>query len=282
MSMMLDWASPAAISGYVEIWRNTLSGILRSRVLYLIVFLTIVIVAFSISPFLTIRMATEAGEALTALRLQAQSVGNIFIFWAQATFGLALFLGATAISSEVKAKTIVAVLAKPIDRWSFFVAKWFGLQTFLLAFFSVGILVVATVIVVFHAHVYTLFWLGVAKSFLTVMILGTAAMALATVASPVFSGGLIVLLSMLSGLAGVFLDNPSVVVSTLSKGLLLLMPASMPASMPDNLLAEGFSSEPLNPEWSLYFQVLVENAGYTLVLLGLACVVFSSRELRLK
>jgi len=52
--------------------------------------------------------------------------------------------------------------------------------------------------------------------------------------------------------------------------------------MPRDLLAQGFSSEPLNPEWSLYFQVMFENAGFALVLLGLACVIFSSRELRLK
>lgn len=278
MSTVPEMASPRAMRGYLEITRNTLSIILRSKVLYLVLFLTVVIAALSVLPFLMIQMASEAGEAETVRGMQEQSVVGIFGFWSAATSALALFLGATAISSEVKAKTIVTVLSKPVDRWKFLVAKWVGIETFLLAFFAVGILVVATVILVFEAHVSTLFWLGVARGFLTVMILSTAALALSTVASPVFSGGLPILLSMVSEFAAMYSDGSTAVVRIVTKAFFLLMPAPMPR----DLLAQGFSSEPLNPEWSLYFQVMLENAGYSLVLLGLACFFFSSRELRLK
>ena len=128
-------ASTQAVSGYAEIVRNTVSGILRSKVLYIILFLTIIIAAVSILPILYFQMASEAGEIDTAISLTSQTMGSIIGLWTTATYMLALFLGATAISSEVKTKTIVTVLSKPVDRWKFLLAKWVGIQAFLLFFF---------------------------------------------------------------------------------------------------------------------------------------------------
>ncbi len=263
---------------YLEISRNTVSSILRSKVLYVLLFLAILVGLFSILPFMIMQMASEAGEADALRRIQEQSVTYIFGMWSLATFSFALFLGATAISSEVKAKTIVTVLAKPIDRWRFLLAKWLGIETFLLAFFAAGVLIVAIVVLVFEAHVSTLFWVGLVRSFISVTILGASALALSTVASPVFSGGLPILFSMLTGFSTMAMDHPSPVLRTVARGFYLLMPAPMPG----NLISQGFDAEPLDPDWGLYGQVLLENACYALVLLGLACAVFNARELRLK
>jgi ABC-type transport system involved in multi-copper enzyme maturation permease subunit len=267
-----------ALKGYVEIARNTVSAIVRSKVLYLVVFLTIVIIAISITPLLIVQMASEAGEVEAAVSMTTQTVGNIVGLWVTATYALALFLGASAISSEVKAKTIVTVLAKPVERWRFLLAKWVGMEAFLFVFFVIGVIVATLIIQLFDAQISLLFWVGVAQNFLIVTILGTAALALSTVSSPVFAGGLPILISILAGFARIGTEAVDLWVRLISKTVYFLLPASMPA----NLVADSFRIQPLDPDWGLYGQVLLENGGYALVLLALGCVVFQSRELRLK
>ena len=271
-------ASTQAVSGYAEIVRNTVSGILRSKVLYIILFLTIIIAAVSILPILYFQMASEAGEIDTAISLTSQTMGSIIGLWTTATYMLALFLGATAISSEVKTKTIVTVLSKPVDRWKFLLAKWVGIQAFLLFFFLVGMVLAVVIIQFFEAETSLLFWVGVAQSFLKVTILSALALSLATISTPVLSGALPILISILGPYARLGMEDSALWVRLLSKGFYLLLPASMPR----NLLEQSFSMTPLDPDWGLYGLIILENAGFAAVLVGLGCFIFSTRELPLK
>lgn len=267
-----------ALRSYLEIARNTISAIVRSKVLYIVVFLTIVVVAVSILPLLVVQMASEAGEMEAAVSMTTRTVGNIVGLWVTATYGLALFLGATAISTEIKAKTIVTVLSKPVDRWRFLFAKWAGLEAFLFVFFTIGVVVSTIIVGLFDAEITALFWVGVARNFLMVTILGATALALSTVFSPIIAGGLPIVISILNGFVQLGLDASSFWVRSLSKTVYFFLPASMPG----DLLADNFSIQPLEPDWALYSQVLLENAGYAAVILALACIVFHARELRLK
>jgi ABC-type transport system involved in multi-copper enzyme maturation permease subunit len=271
-------ASAIPIRRYGEIVRNTISAILRSKVLYLLLFLSIVIFAISLLPLMVAQMAMEAGESEAALSVTTTAVGNVVGFWVTAAHMFALFLGATAISSEIKTKTIVTILSKPVDRWRFLAAKWVGIEVFLLVFFIVGMAAASLIVRLFDAETTPLFWVGVADGFFKVTIMGTAALALSTISTPVFAGGLPILISILSGLTSFGVEDPSFWLRTLSKAVYFLLPASMPG----NLLAESFNVQPLDPDWGLYGQVLLENAGYAFVLLALACIIFQKRELRLK
>ena len=263
---------------YLEIVRNTLIGILRSRVLYVVLFLTAIIAATSVLPFMLLEMASEAGEGEAVEMMKSQSIISIFGLWSTAAYAMALFMGATAVSSEVKNKTIVTVLSKPVERWKYLVANWLGIEIFLLLFLASGILVVTAALQVFDAQVTMLFWVGTARTFLTVTILATAALALATVATPVFAACLPILLSILGSLVELGSDDPSIWIRSAARGFYLLMPAAMPG----NLLGQGISSEAIHPEWGLYVQVMAENTCYALVLLTFGCLIFSTRELDLK
>ena len=83
---------------------------------------------------------------------------------------------------------------------------------------------------------------------------------------------------MLGGFIAEALNDPSAWRRIPATGFHLLMPAKMPT----DLLSLSFRMDLLNPEYGLYFQVLAENALYAVVLLVLACVVFSRRELALR
>ena len=83
---------------------------------------------------------------------------------------------------------------------------------------------------------------------------------------------------MLSSVATQLGEYPATLVRVGAQAVHLLVPAKMP----ENLLAEGFSQDLLNPEYGIYVQVLIENALYGLMLLTLGCVAFGYREIRLK
>ncbi len=263
---------------YREIWKNTLVGIVRSKVFYVGLFLTVIVAALSVMPYLMMQMASRAGETDAVVQFQAQSLLLTIGLWSAATTGLGLFIGATLISSEVKTKTIVTVLAKPLDRSRFLVAKWLGMETFLLAFLAAGVLVAVVAILAFGAQVSVPFWLGVLRSYLGVVIASSAAMALATVTSPVFAAGVPILLAMLGGFMSMADRSPFAGLRALSTAFHLLMPASFT----QNIMAMGLDREPIALDLGLVVQVLVENAGYALVLVLLASLVFRSRELRLR
>ncbi len=90
-------ASTPAVSGYAEIVRNTVSGILRSKVLYVILFLTIIIGVLSILPILYFQMASEAGEINAALSLTSQTMGTII---GSNVFNILAIMGVAAAASS--------------------------------------------------------------------------------------------------------------------------------------------------------------------------------------
>jgi ABC-type transport system involved in multi-copper enzyme maturation permease subunit len=266
------------MSSIVDIAANTLRIIIRNKVLYLVVFLLILIMAFAIMPIAIIRMAAESDQQELARQMQVTLVVGLFGLWIAVTQAIAIFLGATAVSSEVRARTIVTLLSKPVERWRFLFGKWLGNQVALLLFFGVGVAISTAMFLGFDMWPSGLFWIGVARSFLVVMILGGLALLFSTFTSAVFAGGATVLLGILTGLIARAVDAPFVWARWPARGYYFLAPASPPG----NLLQQGFAADLLDPEYALYAGVLFENLWYALALIVLACVVFTRREVQVR
>src|SRR5436190_20537493 len=84
---------------------------LHRRVLYLVLILALIVIAAMSTEMLYVRMARQAGEAEAVAAVGRNFFQQILGIWDSAAFFLALFLGAVAISSELKSKTIVTVLS---------------------------------------------------------------------------------------------------------------------------------------------------------------------------
>jgi ABC-type transport system involved in multi-copper enzyme maturation permease subunit len=262
----------------LPIMRTTIGAILRMKLLYVALILVVLISAISVVPYAMMQLATEAGEATMAQSLRSSLIMSAFSMWAVVTMGFGLYLGSSAISSEVKAKTIVTVLSKPVERWEFLFAKWLGIQVFALSFFVVGIVFTSLLLVMIDAHVSPAFWLGAAQMFIQVMLVSTSCIALGTIVSPLVAGAVPVVLSILHTVSAQFLEHPLALIRLPAQAFQLLMPAGMP----DNLITQGLDRDVLDPEYGTYLQVLLENGLYVFFILLFAFVVFGSRELRLK
>jgi len=241
-----------------DISKNTFNIILRHKVLYLAAFLLVLVVFFMVMPLAIMEMAADAGEADLVGQMQIQFLTGIYGFWYSVTAAMGIFLGATAISSEAKARTIVTVLSKPVDRWRFLVGKWVGTEVFLSLFLSIGVLLTLGLLSLLDMNPSVPFWLGVLHTFVKVMVISSLALLLGSVGSPVFAGGACVLLGMITNILLRGVDLPWTSVRLLVRGYYFLAPAQMPG----NLLSEGLSVELLNPEYGIYVAVIVENIVY--------------------
>src|SRR5437870_193826 len=107
---------------------TTVRGILRPRnLLWLILLLGLVLPSLFIGPLHVRQAALAAGETEAATSILASAATQCFSLATQTFMIVGLLLGLSAVSTESKQRTIVTVLARPIERWQFVAGKWLGL-----------------------------------------------------------------------------------------------------------------------------------------------------------
>jgi ABC-type transport system involved in multi-copper enzyme maturation permease subunit len=207
----------------------TLREASRRRVLFALAGLTVVLLVLSGWGFS--RLAAESGgPTLTSgeERLTASIVLNLVMFGFSliAALGTAFLAGPT-LAGETESGIALAVLARPVRRWSFLLGKWLGLVAF-----GSGFVVVAGLAQCLVVRQTTDYWppepvLALALLAAQTIVLLTLAMLLSTAVSPMASGVVTVGLFGATWIAGVVggigesLDNDAVArVGSISRMLL--------------------------------------------------------------
>jgi len=256
---------------------NTFRDVLHKRVVYVAVFLAVVGILVMLTPLAFLRMAKEAGESKVAEQVGASLVLGVLNMWSSGATLIGLFVGATAVSAEVKSKTIVTVLARPVGRAEYLLGKWLGIQLFVLLFVGVGAVAGCAAVHYFQVQPSGLFPLAIGELFVDAVFFCALSVALGAIMPPVAAGAGTVFAQLMPSLARPFLADPRPLVSWLALAGYYVGPAQMPVS----LLGHSFAKELLNPSYGLYAQVLVENVLYAAAVMVVACGVFARREVRL-
>jgi Cu-processing system permease protein len=251
---------------------------LHRRVLYVVLVLALLIIAAMASQMIYVRMAVRAGEMETVAKMATDFFQQILGTWDFATVFLALFLGAVAISSELKSKTIVTVLSRPIARSTYLVGRWLGVLLFLWGFLVVGVIGAITWGAFFNLKYAPIFWLGVVNLFVRATFLSGVSVGLSVILPPVLAGAVTFLLTILPLIVRDTMGHPRWILRSLATAGYYLAPAHMPV----DLVGDSFSKEMVDPKYALYSQVMVENLLYAGAILLLACLIFKRRELRLR
>jgi ABC-type transport system involved in multi-copper enzyme maturation permease subunit len=255
---------------------NAFQEVLRKRVLYVAAILIVLVAIIIFSQIKLLEMAGEAGESTGGI--SGNFVQQTLGLWNFAASLLALFLRAVGLSSEITAKTIVHILSRPVDRTVYLAGRWLGVLAFLWAFELLGISLSLLIARIFDVHFAPIFWAGCAEVFVNVAFLSGISLGLSVVIPPVLAGSCAFLLTIVSGFLGDTLHHPQWILRILANAAYYLLPARMP----EDLIAESFQKELLHPNFALYFQIMAENLGYTVVVFAIACVIFARRELRLR
>jgi ABC-type transport system involved in multi-copper enzyme maturation permease subunit len=251
---------------------------IRRRVFYIVLLLALLIVVSVSSQMIFLRMARQAGETAVIEQLRAGLVRDILQPWSQAGLFLALFLGATGISSEISGQTIVHIFSRPVSHFVYLLGRWFGLLIFLWVFLFCGImggLIAALCLQVSYAPAL---WLAFAEMFVTVTFFSGVALGFSVTMPPALAGAGTVLVALLPLMARGALSNPRPVLHALALAAYYLGPARMP----DDLLDLSFDKGALHLRIGLDLLVLGENLLYAVAVFAIAILIFRRRELPLR
>lgn len=257
---------------------NAWEGALRRKVIYILLFLALLFAAQALYGLAYMEMAATAGETEMLAQMRGQIILSLFgmmEFW---SLVLAVFLGSVAVSSEIRNRTIVSVLSRPVERWQFFFAKWLGTLAFIAMFLGAGTLVGVGLCWYWELYPSVLFVFGIAERFVQLGVLSGVSLALSTCLNPVLAGGGTLVLFYASYLTGAFAHYPRGVLKVVADVGYFLAPARMP----DDLLESGLIKGVLDPNYGLYGAVLAENALYALAAIVAGALVFQRREIALK
>jgi ABC-type transport system involved in multi-copper enzyme maturation permease subunit len=251
---------------------------LHRRVLYLVLILVLIVIAAMSTEMLYVRMARKAGEEEAVAKMAQNFFQQVIGIWDFAAFFLALFLGAVAVSSELKSKTIVTVLSRPVPRWIYLLGRWLGVLLFLWAFLLVGVLGALLWGAFFGLHYSAVFWLGIAELFVKATFLSGVSLGLSTILPPAGAGAVTFVITILPLMVNNAMTHPRWILRSLATAAYYLAPAHLPV----DLISDSFNKQMMDPKYFLYAQVLAENFLYTGAVLLLACFVFKRRELHLR
>lgn len=182
------------------------------------------------------------------------------------------------LSSETSARTIVNVLSRPVERWTYLTGRWLGILGFLWMFQVLGITIGLGLAIGLDARFTPMLWFERVGMLVHAALLSGVSLGLSVVLPPVVSGVIAFLLPVLPGIAGLLLGNPSWFVRLPMPGIYYVPPAVMPV----DLIGDSFSKEFMEPQYGLCARVLAENLLYAIAGFALACVVFGRREVTLR
>ncbi len=264
----------------MKIWTlaaNTFRAFLRDKVIivFLILFGCVVLLMFT--PLLAVKAfrGTNAQEVQT---LMFTLVAGMTGFVSGCGSLLAAWLGADSVASEMKSGTILAIMARPVERWQFLLGKYCGVMLLMAAY---------TVLTI--GLTYLLLWLGglhaagsqwelAVYPLVRYAVYAAIAMLLVTFMHPVVAWAITVIVAVLAGIVA-----PTYVLSSLwkpwiRKPLYAILPSTGLLSEDRFLALTQSSLKPMT--WLNHLTALAYGLDYALVCLLLAMWSFHYRSLR--
>jgi len=253
---------------------NAFREVIHQRVTYSVIVLAILLALASLAPMASVHMASEAGETQVAERMSAGLLSQLLGFWRFAAMLMGVSLGARAVSEEVRSKTIVTVLARPVTRTEFLFGKFLGIQTFIAAVVALGIVGGCAMAWNFGISLPLLFWFAAAEMFVDALLPCAVSIALGAFIPRGVAMIAALCLRSMGSFAKLFMNASFGVIASAIYYL-------SPAAMPIGLLDASFGKHLLEPQYGLYAAVLTENLLYTGAVILLAALLLSHREVKL-
>jgi ABC-type transport system involved in multi-copper enzyme maturation permease subunit len=185
----------------MKIWAialSTLGTFLRNRLLIVFGIVFVCTVLLMMTPLLGMKAMAGMGQAQQAQTMVLDLVSAIMALVSGTGSLLAAWCAADSVSSELKSGTILAVMARPVNRWEFLLGKYLGV-----------VILMSVYVTMMYGLSWLLAWIGGAQLHSTTWVLfayplvryaiyGAIALALVTVLHPVMTMGIIVFLAVLA------------------------------------------------------------------------------------
>lgn len=253
---------------------NTIRELAAKKTVYLLLFAVFFVVAAVGTEFYSIfQNAPSDPQAFTARK--AQALGSMLLVWSSLTILVAIIFASGLIHNEKKEKTILGVMAKPVDRWEFLMGKWGGVQLFFYGFLAAGIFIAIIFMVIWDISLTTLFWTGVVNYITTLFVFSGIALVLSLFISRVISGGIAIILWLFRIIFEDMMGSSNSIIYVLGH----IMYYISPARIEENLIEKGILDNLLNPEYALFWSVIAENFLYGAVVFIVGAFLFQRRDI---
>ena len=268
---------------------NALRSILHARSLYLWL-LAALLVTVQMLPLILVpngavvqvngnranlNPAQQARLAEMIKNRRPNTLASSFNNWGLLCIVFGIIVGANALSTEVEAKTIITVLARPVHRWELLVGKWVAIQLFGIASMAVGLVLFKMAGAYFAVTFSNIVWMALAHTLIATMLYSAVAIALSTVISPALAGALAVVMAFLPGLITFLIADTDRLRHAIGVSLDYIVPPGY-----SNLFATAVQASAVL-DYTAQSKTLAENFSYCAIFFILGCVVFTKREIRL-
>jgi ABC-type transport system involved in multi-copper enzyme maturation permease subunit len=177
----------------MKIWKiavNTLGGFLRDRLLIVFGVLFICTVLLMMTPLLGAKAMAKMGSASQAEVMILGMVSAIMFFVSGTGSLLAAWCAASAVASEMKTGTILAVMARPVKRWEFLLGKYLGVMLLMSVYVLMMFCLSWLLAWIGGERIHSSPWVLLAYPMVRYAVYSAMAMALVTVLHPVVTMGI--------------------------------------------------------------------------------------------
>lgn len=259
---------------------NVIRGILSRHALYI----------WGAAVVLMLLRATPAfffeGDDVTREAFRSAAVLGVFETWAFLCIGAAIFLGASTIASEIASKALVVVLTRPVARWEVLVGKWVGVTAFACVSLGFGIALGLTgaTLAGIELDGGTLA-LAVAQSAGAILVFGACAVALSAAGNASMAVALTALLIFVPGLAALLEADSSSMRHAAGVAVRYATPEGLRSLYRSAVRVPATAGprvrRPDPVDRSAEGWAFADNLAHTMLYLGLGCVAFTRRDIKL-
>lgn len=255
---------------------QSLHHAVRTRVFLLVAVGTLLLLLLNCEGYGLVAADGMESEVQREALIRASGAEDLLSLWVEGAALAGLFLGATAVSSDLRSRTLESLLTRPVPRPLYLVGRWIGIQVLVVAFSAAGVFLSFLLLDLSRLDPSPLLWLGLSQRLVTAMLLTTLGMALGARWHAVTAGCVAVLLILMPSLVLPYLDHPGWLVRWVARAIYSVGPA-VPQ---ERLISDAFAQSLLNPSYELPLLVLLENGIYAAAALALGCILLQRREIR--
>ena len=267
--------------------KNAFRAVMSQRALFMWGF-AVVIMFLRSGPALFTSQGTEM-----ATFLRANAVSGSLDLWSYLCLAAAIYLGATSVSTDLRTKTIITVLARPVRRWELLVGKWVGLSAFCVVTLGLGIVLAFGLSRYLGVNIEgNVLAISATRTIAGIVLFAGIAAALSTSGSAPVAVAVTMFVAIVPSLIQPLRDDPSPTYQRIGKALDVVVPpgydsnyngvvwAPLPISPSIRARAPQALRQRPTVDYREQQKRTAETVGYAGVYFAIGCVLFGRRDLK--
>lgn len=254
---------------------NTAGYLLARKTIYVLFFIALVVLLITGTDFYRIFSSDPSTDPKALLSQQASALSRMFSSWSTLTSLASIIAAAGVVYSDIKSKIVLGVLAKPVSRWQYLMGKWVGVLLFFYGFLAIGLAIIISLMLYWGISITNVFLTGAFYQVINLTVYSAIAFTLSLFIAPMLGGGISFVFfafgSLFEQLMGASMQWASILGSVLYY--------IQPAIIKENLLEKGVLNSLLDPNFSLYWSVILENMLYASIIFFIAVIFFQKRDI---